>query len=72
MATDLVVRNVEAEVVRALNESAALHGRSVEAEHHEILRAALITPVRRPIKAVVTNTPDVGADQDVSFRNSGR
>ncbi len=40
MAT-LTVRNLEDDVVRRLRVRAAEHGRSAEAEHREILRAAL-------------------------------
>jgi len=40
----LLVRNVEDEVVARLKARAAAHGRSVEAEHREILRAALAEP----------------------------
>ncbi len=38
----LHVRNVDDEIVRKLKERAARHGRSAEAEHREILRAALV------------------------------
>ena len=37
----LLVRNVDEETVARLKARAAAHGRSVEAEHREILRAAL-------------------------------
>ncbi|MGH6899557.1 MAG: FitA-like ribbon-helix-helix domain-containing protein [Geminicoccaceae bacterium] len=40
MAT-LLVRKLEAELVERLRQRARAHGRSVEAEHREILRAAL-------------------------------
>jgi antitoxin FitA len=40
MAT-LTVRNLGDEIVRALRIRAAEHGRSAEAEHRELLRAAL-------------------------------
>ena len=39
---DLTVRNVSEEVVDALERRAAANGRSVEAEHRELLRAALL------------------------------
>ena len=48
MANNLIVRNVESDVIRALKEAAARHGRSAEAEHREILRKALARPRRRP------------------------
>jgi antitoxin FitA len=38
----LTVRKVDAWIVRALKQRAASHGRSAEAEHREILRAALL------------------------------
>ena len=37
----LHVRNIDDEIVVRLKERAARHGRSAEAEHREILRAAL-------------------------------
>jgi plasmid stability protein len=70
MASNLVVRNVEEEVTLALKQLAAAHGRSAEAEHREILRAALLRPKRRPFKEVLTNMPDVGDDADFE-RSSG-
>jgi plasmid stability protein len=41
MAT-LTVRNVDDDIARRLRVRAAEHGRSAEAEHREILRAALV------------------------------
>lgn len=38
----LTVRNVDDEVVRALKQRAARHGRSAEAEHRDILRKSLL------------------------------
>ncbi len=38
----LTVRNVSAQIVRALKQRAAGHGRSAEAERREILREALL------------------------------
>jgi plasmid stability protein len=40
----LTVRNLDDEIVRALRIRAAEHGRSAEAEHREILKAALSNP----------------------------
>jgi plasmid stability protein len=40
----LLVRNLDDELLRRLKAQAAAHGRSVEAEHREILRAALADP----------------------------
>jgi len=64
MATNLVVRNVDADVVKALKQAAAAHGRSAEAEHREILRNALSRPPRRSFAEVLASMPDVGTDED--------
>lgn len=69
MATNLVVRNVEEEVARALKEVAAAHGRSAEAEHREILRTALMRPARRSLAEVLGSMPDVGSDSDFNLRH---
>ena len=63
----LIVRGLEEEVVRALRLRAAEHGRSVEAEHQEILRQALLpaTTGRRSIKELLLSMPNVGDDADV-------
>ena len=41
---DLLVRGVDEEIVRALKQRAGAHGRSAEAEHRAILKAALAAP----------------------------
>jgi antitoxin FitA len=64
MATNLVVRNVEAEVVQLLKERAARNGRSAEAEHREILKAALSQPRKRSFNEVLLSMPNVGEDTD--------
>jgi plasmid stability protein len=48
MAT-LTVRDLDEDVVRRLHIRAAKHGRSVEAEHREILRAALAGDDKPPV-----------------------
>lgn len=68
MAKSLVVRNVDPVVVQALKQAAAAHGRSAEAEHREILRAALCQPTRRSFKDVLADMPDVGTDGDFDCR----
>lgn len=68
MTNKLVVRNVEARIVKALQEAAARHGRSVEDEHREILRAAL-QPTRGSFKEILSGMPDVGTDDDFNCRN---
>lgn len=69
MATNLVVRNVDEELVRTLKQVAAAHGRSAEAEHREILRNVLQRPPRRPVAEVLASMPNVGEDADFDFRN---
>ena len=61
----LVVRKLEEGVVAALRERAARRRRSMEAEHREILRAALV-PGRgkRPLKELLLRMPAVGEDSD--------
>ena len=44
--TDLLVRAVEDDLVRALGERAGNNGRSAEAQHGEILSSALQRPRR--------------------------
>jgi plasmid stability protein len=67
MATNLIVRKVEAEIVKSLKEQAARNGRSAEAEHREILKAALLRPRRRSISEALASIPNVGRDSDFEF-----
>ena len=67
MATNLVVRNVEEKVALALKQRAALHGRSAEAEHREILKQALQQPKRHSFAEVLLSMPDAGIDADFLF-----
>ena len=60
----LIVRRLEEEVVQALRERAAGHGRSAEAEHREILREVLRGRVPDDPKKVLLEMPDVGEDSD--------
>ncbi|MDE3009255.1 MAG: DNA-binding protein [Pseudomonadota bacterium] len=61
---DLLVRGVGDDIIKALKARAGAHGRSAEAEHREILAAALIHPRRRSLVEVLTCMPDVGIDSD--------
>jgi antitoxin FitA len=70
MATNLIVRNVDPKVVKALKELAARHGRSAEAEHRAILEAALRHPRKRSISEVLASIPNVGRDSDFEFDRS--
>jgi plasmid stability protein len=61
---DLLVRGVDDAVARALKERAGANGRSAEAEHREILSAALIRARKRSFAQVLATMPDVGLDAD--------
>ena len=61
---DLLVRGVEEVLVRALKKQAGEHGRSAEAEHRAILKAALLSPPRRKLADLLAAMPDVGRDAD--------
>lgn len=63
--SQLIVRNVAVDLVKALKRRAARHGRSAEAEHREILREALRADAERAsFKSVLGSMPDVGEDAD--------
>ncbi len=58
----LTVRNIDEDLVRGLRIRAAAHGRSAEAEHRAILRAALRNAEQRP-------TPQQAAERLAEFRH---
>jgi antitoxin FitA len=64
MPTNLVVRNVEEGIVQLLKEQAVRNGRSAEAEHRAILKAALNQPKKRSFNEVLASMPNVGLDSD--------
>jgi plasmid stability protein len=65
----LIVRDLEVEVVNALKQRAARRGRSMEAEHREILREALGRGRRaRPLKLLLLEMPRAGEDRDFERR----
>ena len=67
--SQLIVRNVEHEIVRALKRRAARHGRSAEAEHRDILRTTLQEDMTSgSFKALLASMPDVGTDADFSVQ----
>jgi antitoxin FitA len=61
---NLIVRDIDESLVRALKQRAARHGRSAEAEHREILASVLRRPRRRHLAEVLAAVPDVGRDED--------
>lgn len=60
----LIVHNVENEVVEALRLRAARHGRSTEAEHHELLREQLLRQPSGSLKEHLLAMPNVGEEAD--------
>lgn len=61
----LLVRRIEDRVVAALRARAARNGRSIEAEHRELLREALLSRRRRrSLKEHLLSIPQVGEDRD--------
>jgi len=60
----LIVRKLDPDVVAELRKRAARSGRSMEAEHREILRAALRPAPRKRLKDLLLDMPAVGSDAD--------
>lgn len=70
--SQLTVRKVDEQLVRRLKLRAARNGRSMEAEHREILSAALCDRADRPsLKQLLLTMPEVGDDADFA-RISGQ
>ena len=77
--TQLTVRNVNEQVVRALKQRAATHGRSAEAEHRELLRNALLPSqesfaararaLRERLRSSVDSSIVIRADRDRDARS---
>ncbi len=61
---NLIVRNIDDEIVRALKEKAGRSGHSAEAEHRLILASVLLMPQKRSFAEVLANMPNVGKDSD--------
>jgi plasmid stability protein len=70
LLANLLVRGVDESVVKALKARAGEHGRSAEAEHREILAAALVQPHRRSFAEVLASMPEVGLDSDFERRSA--
>lgn len=66
---NLLVRGIDDTLVQALRERAALHGRSAEAEHREILATSLRRPKKRSFADVLAAMPNVGTDEDFARLN---
>lgn len=68
---NLVVRNIDDEVVRALKARAGLKGISAEAEHRKILEKALLKPRKRSLAEALKSIPNVGKDSDFERKQGG-
>ena len=71
----LIVRQLEAKVVKKLKARAGLHGVSMEEEHRRILRAALLGKASESLsfKDYLLAMPDVGPDHIFTrTRDKGR
>ncbi len=63
----LIVRELEESVVRALKVRAAKNGVSAEAEHRAILREVLLRQPSRSFKEALLAMPNVGKDSDFAI-----
>ena len=61
---NLIVRNIDDEIAKALKQQASRHGVSAEAEHRNILKQVLTRPVKKSFIEVLSEMPDVGNDDD--------
>lgn len=61
---NLIVRNIDDEIAKALKIRASLHGVSAEAEHRQILEQVLTRPAKSSFLKVLSQIPDVGKDSD--------
>ena len=61
---NLVVRNIDDEIVKALKARAGSNGISAEAEHRKILESVLMTPTKKSFAEVLLDMPNVGLDAD--------
>lgn len=61
---NLLVRNVDEAIVKALKARAGEEGISAEAEHRKILEEVLLKPKRKSFVEVLMSIPAVGTDAD--------
>jgi antitoxin FitA len=61
---NLIVRNIDETIVKALKKRASNHGVSAEAEHREILEQALLQSQRKSFADLLSQIPSVGNDSD--------
>jgi antitoxin FitA len=61
---NLIVRNIDEAIIKALKRRASQHGVSAEAEHRKILEQVLLKPQRKSFAEVLSQIPNVGDDAD--------
>jgi antitoxin FitA len=61
---NLIVRNIDETIVKALKKRASQHGVSAEAEHRKILEQVLLHPQKKSFAEVLSQIPTVGNDSD--------
>lgn len=61
---NLIVRNIDDKIVKALKKRAGCSGSSAEAEHRLILANVLLQPKKKSYAEVLATIPNVGKDSD--------
>lgn len=61
---NLIVRNIDGSIVKALMIRASQNGVSAEAEHRKILEQILLPPPQKSFTEVLCQIPQVGHDSD--------
>ena len=61
---NLIVRNIDDAIAKALKMQASQHGISAEAEHRRILAQALLRPKKKSFLEALSQIPNVGTDAD--------
>jgi len=64
--SSLLVRDLDPEIIEALEKRAAKHRCSTEAEHREILKQSLLGSKKKSFAEVLASMPNVGEDSDFS------
>jgi antitoxin FitA len=64
LVADLLIRDVDDSIVRALRHRASIHGRSEEAEHRAMLASVLLFTPCRSLAEHLLALPPVGRDGD--------
>ena len=62
--SNLIVRNIDATIVKSLKARAGLEGISAEALHRKLLEEALLQPTKKSFAEALQSIPAVGEDSD--------